>query len=91
MPRTEDGLVAPRSIEHKPVRGSLCETAEHWPWSSAEAHLRGADDNLFTAMLLCAEGLDHAFDKAGEQRPLTWREWVGRGFRRTRAQRLRVR
>ena len=39
-------LAAVRYVERNPVRAGLCQTAEEWPWSSARAHLRGADDEL---------------------------------------------
>lgn len=39
-------LSAARYIELNPVRAGLCERPEQWPWSSAQAHLRGDDDGL---------------------------------------------
>jgi len=39
-------LRAVRYIERNPVRAGLVERAEDWPWSSAAAHLAGADDGL---------------------------------------------
>ena len=37
---------AVRYVEKNPVRAGLCERAEEYPWSSAKAHLAGADDVL---------------------------------------------
>ena len=37
---------AARYVALNPVRARLTERAEHWPWSSARAHLAGADDPL---------------------------------------------
>ena len=37
---------AVRYIERNPVRAGLCERAEEYRWSSAKAHLAGADDVL---------------------------------------------
>lgn len=42
-------LAAVRYVENNPVRAGLCEHAEDWPWSSARAHLLGADDRLVRA------------------------------------------
>ena len=39
-------LAAARYVERNPVRAGLCESPEHWPWSSAAAHLSGTDDEL---------------------------------------------
>jgi putative transposase len=33
-------------VERNPVRARLCARPEDWPWSSARAHLAGADDAL---------------------------------------------
>ncbi|SDX70626.1 hypothetical protein SAMN05421783_1645, partial [Thiocapsa roseopersicina] len=35
-----------RGYEQGPVRARLCARPEDWPWSSARAHLAGADDDL---------------------------------------------
>lgn len=35
-------------VESNPVRAGLAERAEDWEWSSARAHLAGADDDLVT-------------------------------------------
>ena len=35
-----------RYVEANPVRAGLADRAEDWPWSSARAHLAGADDRL---------------------------------------------
>lgn len=37
---------AARYVALNPVRARLVERAEHWPWSSARAHLAGRDDPL---------------------------------------------
>ncbi|MFB1485790.1 MULTISPECIES: transposase [unclassified Thiocapsa] len=39
-------IAAARSVELNPVRARLCARTEDWPWSSALAHLAGADDKL---------------------------------------------
>jgi len=39
-------LAAVRYVELNPVRAGLCETPRDWPWSSAQAHLTGQDDDL---------------------------------------------
>ncbi|MEO7239842.1 MAG: transposase [Sphingomicrobium sp.] len=39
---------AARYVALNPVRARSCERAEQWPWSSARAHLAGADDALTT-------------------------------------------
>ena len=39
-------LAAVRYIELNPVAAKLCAKPEHWPWSSAKAHLSGTDDIL---------------------------------------------
>ncbi|HNV69110.1 MAG TPA: transposase [Candidatus Ozemobacteraceae bacterium] len=39
-------LEAARSIELKPVRAGLARSPGEYPWSSAAAHLAGADDGL---------------------------------------------
>jgi len=35
-----------RYVEQNPVRARLVERARDWRWSSARAHLKGADDGL---------------------------------------------
>jgi len=43
----EDHLAAAaRYVALNPVRARLVDRAEHWPWSSARAHLSGKDDAL---------------------------------------------
>lgn len=37
-----------RYVERNPVAAGLCDRPEEWPWSSARAHLTGADDALTT-------------------------------------------
>lgn len=39
-------LAAARYIEYNPVRSGLVEKPEDYPWSSANAHLSGIDDDL---------------------------------------------
>lgn len=39
-------LAAVRYVELNPVRAELAKTAWEYPWSSAQAHARGADDML---------------------------------------------
>ncbi len=39
-------IAAARYVERNPVRARLCARPEDWPWSSARAHLAGADDAL---------------------------------------------
>jgi putative transposase len=39
-------IAAARYVELNPVRARLCRHPEYWPWSSARAHLGGADDAL---------------------------------------------
>jgi putative transposase len=39
-------MSAVRYVERNPVRARLVARPEDWPWSSAAAHLGGADDGL---------------------------------------------
>jgi putative transposase len=39
-------LACARYVELNPVRAGLVERADAWPWSSARAHLDGADDGV---------------------------------------------
>lgn len=39
-------VAAAKYIERNPVRARLCVHPQDWPWSSARAHLAGADDEL---------------------------------------------
>jgi putative transposase len=39
-------LAAARYVELNPVRAHLAPDATSWPWSSARAHMAGADDDL---------------------------------------------
>ncbi len=39
-------IAAARYVELNPVRARLCARPQDWPWSSARAHLAGADDEL---------------------------------------------
>jgi putative transposase len=41
-------LAAVRYVERNPVKAKLCESAAQWPWSSANAHLLGYDDQVVT-------------------------------------------
>jgi len=54
-------MAAARYVEMNPVRAGLAKRPEAWPWSSAAAHLAGADDELVTVRPL--------LDRAGD-----WRE-----------------
>jgi putative transposase len=84
-------LHAARYVALNPVRARLCERAGDWPWSSAPAHLAGADDELaVVAPLLDRVGDFAAFLGAAEDqqatralrladtsgRPLGAAEWV---------------
>jgi putative transposase len=47
FPMDESYLIAAaRYVEMNPVRAKLAKMPEGWPWSSARAHLAGADDVL---------------------------------------------
>jgi putative transposase len=39
-------IAAARYVELNPVRAWLCARPQDWPWSSAQGHLAGADDEL---------------------------------------------
>jgi len=39
-------FAAVRYVERNPLRAGLCRSVEDWRWSSAQAHLRGQDDQL---------------------------------------------
>ena len=39
-------MVAVRYVENNPVKAGMVAAAEHWPWSSARAHLSGEPDGL---------------------------------------------
>ena len=47
-------LVAARYVERFPVRAGLVRSARDWRWSSARAHLAGADDELVKVRPLLA-------------------------------------
>jgi putative transposase len=47
-------LAAARYVELNPVRAKLVEQAHQWPWSSAQAHLKGSDDRLVKVRPLLA-------------------------------------
>jgi len=59
-------LAAARYVELNPVRAGLAKTARGWAWSSAKAHLAGADDGLVSvAPLLERVGDWNAFLRGG--------------------------
>ncbi len=37
---------AARYVELNPIRANICDSIDDYPWSSAQAHLSGADDKL---------------------------------------------
>ena len=39
-------LATVRYTELNPVRASLCDAPQEWPWSSARAHFKGSDDSV---------------------------------------------
>jgi putative transposase len=45
-------IAAAMYVELNPVRARLGARLEDWPWSSARAHLAGADDELVSVGLL---------------------------------------
>jgi len=59
-------LAAVRYTELNPVRASLCESPEQWPWSSVHAHLSGQDDDLVSVEPML-------------QRVSNWTEYLGAG------------
>jgi putative transposase len=74
---------AARYVALNPVRARLCERAEDWPWSSARAHLAGADDGLATVAPLIARIGDFAAFLGGQEdqqatRALRMAETTGR-------------
>jgi putative transposase len=63
---------AARYVALNPVRARLCDSAAEWPWSSAQAHLSGADDELASvAPLLERVGDFAAFLGAPEDQQAT--------------------
>jgi putative transposase len=77
-------IAAVRYVSLNPVRARLAARAEDWPWSSARAHLAGADDDLVTvapvlarvarvAELLAADDGDEARFAALRERESTGR------------------
>ena len=58
----EDGQVwrVARYVETNPVRAGLVEAAEDWPWSSAQAHVRGRDASGHLEMRVWAGEYDGA-------------------------------
>jgi len=86
-------LACARYVELNPVRARLARRARDWRWSSARAHLAGADDELVRVRPLLAlapdwpdflaEGLseaDHEAIRAGERtgRPLGSARFIAR-------------
>jgi len=73
---------AVRYIELNPVNANLCSQPEHWPWSSAAAHLYGQDDELVDVAPMLARipawkaYLDEGLH--GEQELLSRHERTGR-------------
>ena len=70
-------LAAVRYVERNPVAAGLCHRAEEWPWSSAQAHLQGRDDELVEtkpmlsrignwAAYLASDTVDDADDRLAE-------------------------
>lgn len=67
-------LAAARYVPMNPVRARLAARPEDWPWSSARAHLAGADDDLVAVgplldrigdfALFLADGHDRAAEQA---------------------------
>jgi putative transposase len=68
FPMDEDYLLAcARYVELNPVRAGLTRRPDEWPWSSARAHLAGADDGLAKAAPL--------LDRVGD-----WRAFLDGGL-----------
>ena len=65
-------LAAARYVELNPVRAHLAADAGSWPWSSARAHLAGADDQLVrvTPLLEMAGDWKLFLDGAAEEERL---------------------
>lgn len=53
-------IAVARSVERNPVRARRCARPEDWPWSSARAHLAGADNALVSVRPLLALRSDWA-------------------------------
>jgi putative transposase len=51
----QHALACARYVELSPVRARLVKRPEGWAWSSARAHLDGADDDVVTVRPLLAE------------------------------------
>jgi putative transposase len=62
-------LAAVRYIALNPVAARLVQRAEEWPWSSARAHLAGADDELAAVAPLRSRIADFAAFLAGPADP----------------------
>ncbi|PCI10747.1 MAG: transposase [Thiotrichales bacterium] len=67
FPMDEDYLwAAVRYVELNPVRAGLCSYPEEWRWSSARAHVEGANDGLVNAAVLLDQQPDwHGFLASG--------------------------
>jgi putative transposase len=65
--------MALRYIELNPVRAGLVRNAWDWPWSSARAHITGADESGMLNMELWSK----YFDK------ISWKEFLLEGFDQT--------
>ncbi len=48
-------FAAVRYVENNPVRAKLVEIAENYPWSSAQAHVKGSEDRLLSSCYLMDE------------------------------------
>ncbi len=68
---------AARYVERNPVRAGLVKEPADWPWSSAKAHLAGADDGVVTVAPL----LDMVDD---------WARYLAAGGEEAVEERLRV-
>ena len=53
-------LAAAAYVERNPVKANMTRTADAYPWSSAQAHLVGADDGLVTVAPLLERCADWA-------------------------------
>ena len=60
-------MAAARYVALNPVRAKLVERAEHWPWSSARAHVAGEDDQLVEVAPLLDRYGEFAAFIGGEQ------------------------
>lgn len=73
----EDHLLAcARYVELNPVRARLVKKPEHWPWSSARAHLDGANNGLISIKPLLSRVSD-------------WRTFLDGGLGKDALERIR--